>query len=95
MASAPVLALPVAMIEPSFRAPLVASVGPPALLRAGMLAARDAAIAMSAIAVRAEEEDRLALLTKANPLPQNRFVVNRRHASSQAGLDNGRRFVAG
>jgi hypothetical protein len=28
-------------------------------------------------------------------LKENRFVVNRRHALSQAGLDNGNCFVAG
>jgi hypothetical protein len=28
-------------------------------------------------------------------LPENRFAMNRRHASSQAGLDNGSGFVAG
>jgi hypothetical protein len=27
-------------------------------------------------------------LTKANSLPQNRFAMNRRHASSQVWLDN-------
>jgi hypothetical protein len=28
-------------------------------------------------------------VTEANSLPQNRFAMNHRHASSQAGLDNG------
>jgi hypothetical protein len=37
----------------------------------------------------------VAALTKANPLPQNRFAMNHRHASSQAGLDNGSGLVAG
>jgi type IV secretory pathway VirD2 relaxase len=49
---------------------------------------------VSAIAVRADEENRVAALTKANPLPQNRFAMNHRHASSQAGLDNGSGLVA-
>ena len=93
--TAPVRPLPVAMIEPSFGTPLVAPVGVPPLLAAGLLATLVAAVAMSAVAVRADEENRLAALTKANPLPQNRFAVNHRHASSQAGLDNGSGLVAG
>ena len=82
------------MIEPPFRALLVAAVGAPPLLAAGLLAAWFAAVAMSAITVRADEENRLATLTKANPLPQNRFAMNNRHASSQAELDNGTGLVA-
>jgi hypothetical protein len=57
-----------------------------------------AAVAVSAVAVRADradEENRVAALTKANSLPQNRFAMNHRHASSQAGLDNGSGLVAG
>jgi hypothetical protein len=61
---------------------LVAAVGAPPLLAAGLLAALFAAVAMSAIAVSADKEDRVAALTKANPLPQNRFAMNR-HASSR------------
>jgi hypothetical protein len=83
------------MIEPSFRALLVAAVGAPPLLAAGLLAALVAAVAVSAIAVRTDEENRVAALTEANPLPQNRFAMNHRHASSQAGLDNGSGLVAG
>ena len=93
--AAPVRLLAIAMIEPPFRALLVASVGGPPLPAARLLAALGAAIAVSAIAVRADEENRLAALTKANLLPQNRFAVNHRHASSQAGLDNGSGLVAG
>jgi hypothetical protein len=52
-------------------------------------------IALSAIAVRADEEHRVTLATKANSLPEYRFAMNCRHASSQAGLDNGTDFVAG
>ena len=65
------------------------------LLAAGLLAALVAAVAVSAIAVRTDEENRLTALTEANPLPQNRFAMNHRHASSQAGLDNGSGLVAG
>jgi hypothetical protein len=83
------------MIELPFGALLVAAVGAPPLLAAGLLAALVAAVAVPAIAMRADEENRVAALTKANPLPQNRFAMNRRHASSQAGLDNGSGLVAG
>jgi hypothetical protein len=91
----PVFLLPVAMIEPPFRAVLVAPVGAPPLLKAGLPAAFGAAIAVPAIAVRAEEEGGVALPAQTHPLKENRFAVNRRHASSQAGLDNGGCFVAG
>ena len=80
-----VLALPVAMVEPSFRALLVPSVGTPPLTPSCQFAARGAAITVSTIAVRADEKRRLALWAKANPLPQNCFLVNLRHASPQAG----------
>jgi hypothetical protein len=83
--AAPVRLLPIAMIEPSFGTPLVAPVGVPPLLAAGLFAALGTAVAMSAITVRADEENRLAVLPKAKPLPQNRFAVNHRHASSQTG----------
>jgi hypothetical protein len=66
---------------------LVAATGAPPLLAAGLLAALVVAVAVSAITVRPDEENRVAALTKANPLPQNRFAMNHRHASSQAGLD--------
>ena len=94
-AAAAVFPLAIAMIEPAFAAPLVPPVGGPPLLAPGLLTAWGTAVAVSAITVRADEEDRLAPLTKANPLPQNRFAMNHRHASSQAGLDNGSGLVAG
>ena len=93
--AAAVFPLAIAMIELPFGALLVAAIGPPPLLAAGLLAALVAAVAVPAIAMRADEENRVAALTKANPLPQNRFAMNRRHASSQAGLDNGSGLVAG
>jgi hypothetical protein len=40
---------------------------------------------VSAIAVLTDKENRVASLTHASPLPQNRFAMNHRHASSQAG----------
>jgi hypothetical protein len=81
----PVLALPVAMIELAFRALLVPGVGHSPLLKASFLAASDAAIAMAAIAVRADEKHHETLFAQADSLPENRFVVSRRHAPSPAG----------
>jgi hypothetical protein len=94
-AAAPVLPLTIAMIEPAFGALLVAAVGASPLLAPGIFAALGTAVAMAAITVRANEEHLLAFLTQANPLPQNRFAMNHRHASSQAGLDNSSGFVSG
>jgi hypothetical protein len=93
--TAAVFPLAVAMIELPFGALPVSSVGASPLLAAGLLAALVATVAVSAIAMRADEENRVAALTKANPLPQNRFAMNHRHASSRAGLDNGSGLVAG
>ena len=93
--AASVRVLAIAMIELPFGALLVASVGAPPLLPTGLLTALVAAVAVAAVAVRADEENRVAALSKANPLPQNRFAMNHRHASSQAGLDNGSGLVAG
>ena len=93
--AASVIALTIAMIEPSLRAPLVAAVGAPSLAEAGTLTAWGAAVALSAIAVCTDEEHRVTLVAQANPLPEYCFAMNRRHASSQAGLDNGTGFVAG
>ncbi len=50
---------------------------------------------MSAITVGADEKHSVALLTETESLKKNRFAVSLRHASSQAELDNGTRFVAG
>jgi hypothetical protein len=94
-ASLPVIPLAVAVVESAFRALLVASVGAPSLLPAGVCATPAAAIAMSAIAVGANEEHGVALLTETDSLKENRFAVSLRHASSQAGLDTGTHFVAG
>jgi hypothetical protein len=80
--AAPVLLLPVAMVEPAFRAPLVTGVGPTPLLDASLFAALDAAIAMAAIAVRADEKHRATLFAHTKSLPENRFAVNRRYPPS-------------
>ena len=83
------------MIEPAFRALLVPGVGHSPLLNASLLAALDAAITMAAITVRADEKHHETLFAQADALPENRFVVSRCHAPSQAGLDNGSGFVTG
>ena len=89
----PVLPLTVAMIPPSFRTVLVTAVGTAALMESGLITAGEAAIALSAVTVRAEIEHRSAFAAQANPLPENQFAMSR-HASSQAGLDNGNGFVS-
>ena len=72
------------MIKTAFRALLVPGVGHSPLLNAGLLAALDAAITMAAVAVRANEKHHETLFAQADSLPEDRFVVNRRHAPSQA-----------
>lgn len=76
----PVVALAVAMIEPPFRAALM--IGPPPLLSPRPFAAGLAAITMSTVAVRAQEEGRQAVRAETGPLHQYRFM--RRHACPQA-----------
>ena len=83
------------MVEPAFHALLVQSIGPAPLLGSILLAASDAAIAVSAVAVRADEKHRATLFARANSLPENRFAVNRRLPPSPAGLDNSSSFVTG
>jgi hypothetical protein len=73
------------MIEPALGALLVASIGGPPLPAAGLLAAGSAAVAVSSIAVSADEEERSAPWAQADPLPQNRFAVN--HAMRQRRRD--------
>jgi hypothetical protein len=94
-AAAPIFALSITMIEPSFGALLVASVGPTSLAEAGLFTTFVTAVALPAIAVRADKEHRVTLVLEADSLPEYRFAMNRRHASSQAALDNGSGFVAG
>ncbi len=88
-----VLPLTVPMIEPSFRTLLVPAVGGPSLTLAGLRAAGEAAIALSAVTVRAEEKYGVTLAAQTNPQPENRFALHR-HARRQAGLDNGSDSVA-
>ena len=79
------------MVESALRALLMPAVGTASLLRSGVVATTQAAISVSAIAVLTDKKHRLT--TQAQPLPKDRFAM-RRHASWQAGLDNGKRFVA-
>jgi hypothetical protein len=83
-----VLLLPIPVVEPAFRALLIAVVGRPVLLAPGFGAARRAAIALAAIAMRANPEHRLASRPAANALPENRFSMNR-HPPTEADFDNG------
>ena len=80
--------LPIPMIEPAFRTPLVAVVGDTVLLPPGFRAASCAAIALPPIAVRANPDHRLASLAAANALPENHFSMNR-HPPTQADFDSG------
>ena len=69
-----ILALVVAVVEPTFFALLMAAIGGPALLLAGFVATSVTAVAMAAIAMLAEEEDTQAVTAIAGPLPENEFV---------------------
>lgn len=86
--------LPVTMIEPAFGASLMPQVGLKALPAPGVATARQAAIALSAVAVAAEPEYCVTFLPEANSLPKNYFAVIF-HLPSRAGLDNGNDFVSG
>ena len=79
-----ILPLPVTMVQPSFRASLVAAIGAAPLLDPGLLAASCAAIALSAITMLADPEHREASTAAANPLPENHFAMSR-HRRPQAG----------
>ncbi len=84
----PVGALAVAMIEPALPALLVPAVSRAVLPEPGFGATGRAAIALPAVAVRADPEHRLAPRTAADPQPENHFPMNR-HRSPPAGFDNG------
>lgn len=81
------------MIEPSFRALLVPSIGATPLAEPRLATAGEAAVALPAVTVRTQKEQRAAFAAKAKTLPKNCFAVSR-HADSQAALDNRKRFVA-
>jgi hypothetical protein len=79
--------LPVAMIEPALQTPLMAAVSSAALPAPRFRAASRTAIALSAVAVRANPEHRLASLAATNPRPENHFSMNR-HWPTEAAFDN-------
>jgi hypothetical protein len=64
-----IFSLTVPVIEPSFQTPLVTTVGAAPLAKSGSLAARQAAVSLSAITAGAEEESRAAFRVHAKPLP--------------------------
>lgn len=76
------------MIESALGATLMAAIGAAPLMKPGLVAALDAAIAMSTITVWTQEEDGETSAVVTNPLQENSFRMNR-HAPSRAGLDNG------
>jgi hypothetical protein len=88
--AAPVLALPIPVIQPAFRTPLVTAVGGTPLLKPRLVTASGTAIALPTITVLTDPEHRLATAATANPLPENDFAMNL-HASPRTGLDNGSR----
>jgi hypothetical protein len=87
-----ILPLAVTMIEPSFRALLMPPVSAALSIAPGRSAAGQAAIAVSAVAMSADEKHRPAATSYANSLSQN-CIAMCRHAFSQAVLDNGSGFV--
>jgi hypothetical protein len=75
--AAPILALPVPMVEPAFRTALVAAVGVAPLLASRFGTASDAAIALSSITVLTDPEHRVASIATADPLTENDLAMNR------------------
>ena len=88
-----VVPLTVAMIEAALRTLLVAAPGRAPLLAPGGFAARQTAIAMSAVTMCADEEHRATTNVRTKPLPKNHFAMGR-HVLPRAALDNGNGFVA-
>lgn len=86
--------LPVAMVQSSFQAPLVAAVGGASLPEPGFRAASGAAIALPAITVWTNPEHRMATTAAANPLPENYFAMSR-HRCARAGAGQRQPFMAG
>ena len=82
--------MPIAMIEPSFGASLVAAVGAASLPAPGFQAARIAAVTLSAVAVPADPENCVASDSRANPLPKDHLAM-KIHVRPRTGLDNGDR----
>jgi hypothetical protein len=72
------------MIEPAFRTLLVATVRSAPLPQPGLGAASQAAIALSAVAVRTDPEQNVASTAQTKPRTENHF--SKRHAHLSAGL---------
>ena len=89
-----VSALPVTMIELSFRAALVPVVGAAALPAPGFEAAAVAAVTLPAVAVPADPEDGVASDNRTNALTKDHLAMPI-HVRRQAGLDNGDRSWQG
>jgi hypothetical protein len=81
------------MIEPAFRTLLIAAVGLPVLVEPGAMSASGAAIALSAITMRTEEEHGAAFAILANAQKENHFAIGR-HACWRTQLDKDNGFVA-
>lgn len=79
-------ALPVAMIQSAFLALLMTAVGAASLILTGLVTALRAAIAMSAIAMRADVKDRVTMQPAARPLPEVCVLMcHRRHRCRRGG----------
>ena len=85
--AATVLLLPIPMVLPALRTPLIPAVGAPMLLESGDGAAFGTAIPLPTVTVFADPEHGVTAIAAANPLPQNHFAVSR-HARRRRGLDN-------
>jgi len=86
--------LPVAVIEPAFVALLQTSIGVTLLLDAGLPPALLAAVAMAAVAMRADVKDRGTGRPTARSLEQNPIMLCRVHRHRRR-VDNGSRFMSG
>jgi hypothetical protein len=73
--ASPIPALPVAMVQSSFRTRLVSAVGCPALPPPRRCAASHTAIALPAVTVRTNEEQHVAGATQTEPRPKNRLAM--------------------
>src|SRR5262249_6765322 len=75
--AAPILELPVAMVEPAFRAALVAAAGAAPLLESRCGTARNAAIALSTITVLTDPEPRGPPAATETPRTEISLAMNR------------------
>ena len=75
-AALPIPALPVSMIQSSFRAALMTATGRAALSLPRCCAAGCTTIALPAVTVRANEEQHVAGAAQTEPRPQNRPAMN-------------------